>query len=70
MQTHMYGVGNNAIREYRDGDIEITSDGPKTFVALVFISRSYGRASDNIIRNRFHLNQRKRKTITKQIQWI
>ena len=26
MLPHMYGVGNNAIKEHRDGDIEITSD--------------------------------------------
>ena len=31
MLPHMYGVGNNAIREFEEGDIEITSD-PEKFV--------------------------------------
>ena len=34
MLPHMYGVGNNAIREYRDGDIETTNDIEK-FVSWV-----------------------------------
>ena len=38
MLPHMYGVGNNAIKEFEEGDIEITSDVEK-FVDWFLFSR-------------------------------